>query len=143
MILSTLDPTGLLAEQEGAGDGCYYNGTWIPGCDIPSGASHFAPLTPFTKAVNNLNAAAQAFEDRSNFSQNCQKDIAAIAAAAPSYVDPSSITIGALQAAAGSTVFANGVGSKSHNRFSTLTLPRQQGLLQIRRLVHFLRTRRS
>ena len=106
------DPSGLFAENDGGGDGCYYNGMWISGCDIAIGANRFAPVTAFTKAVNNLGAAVQAFEDRSNFSQNCQKDIAAIAAAAPSYINPGSITIDALQAAAGQTNFVNGVGSQ-------------------------------
>ena len=104
------DPQGL--EDDGGSDGCYYNGMWVSGCDLPIGIQRFAPVTAFTKAANNLGAAAQAFEDRSNFSQNCQKDIAAIGAAAPSYIDPGSITIDALQGAAGSTNFANGVGSQ-------------------------------
>ena len=65
----------------------------------------------FGKARSNLGAAVGAFEDRSSFSQTCQNDIAAIAAASPSNIDPSSITTQALQAAASATVIANGVGS--------------------------------
>jgi RHS repeat-associated protein len=107
------DPGGLFAEGDGDGDGCFGNGMWISGCDISlfTGIQRFAPVTAFTKAANNLGAAAQAFQNRSHFSQNCQIDIAAIAAAAPSYIDPGSITIEALQAAAGLTSFVNGVGS--------------------------------
>jgi hypothetical protein len=61
--------------------------------------------------MDRLNSALGAFEDRASFSIKCQNDIAAIAAAASSYIDSSTITIAALQAAADATTFANGVGS--------------------------------
>ena len=102
------DSTGM--ESEGASDGCSVNGLWSPTCDLP--VTRYAPVSAFTKATNNLSAAAQAFDDRSSFSQKCQDDIDAIAAGAPSYIDKSTITIDDLQAAAARTSFANGVGSQ-------------------------------
>jgi RHS repeat-associated protein len=70
-----------------------------------------AAKTPLVKAYNRLDLALETFEGRENFSPNCEGDIAAIAAAAPSYIDPATITIAGLQAAADMTTYANGVGS--------------------------------
>jgi hypothetical protein len=69
-------------------------------------------VTPFQTATDRLGTALQAFEDRAQFSTKCQRDIAAIAVTAPSYIDPYSITLDALQNAAANTAFANGVGSQ-------------------------------
>jgi RHS repeat-associated protein len=104
------DPTGL--DDEGPPQTtCFVNGLWWPStfCDTAFGFQRPLVQTAFDRAVGRLSAAQQAFKDRSNFSRNCQSDIAAIAAAAPSYIDRAGITIEALQAAA--TVFVNGVGS--------------------------------
>ena len=106
--VNSTDPTGL--ESDGSSLGCIINGLWSPTCDLP--VNRFTPVSAFTKAANNLGTAAQAFVDRTNFSQQCQDDIAAIATGAPDYIDKSTITIDALQAAAARTNFANGVGSQ-------------------------------
>ena len=85
------------------------------GCLPPSqtqSGSGTGQQNPVSKAFSRLNTALTTLQERTSFSQNCQRDIGAIAAAAPSYIDKSTITIGAIQAAAGSTSFANGVGSQ-------------------------------
>ena len=103
------DPVGL---DEGSPDpGCYINGLWSPTCDISWPPTRFVPQTAYSRAVGRLGAAVDAIEGRTSFSQKCQDDIAAIAAAAPSYIDKSTITIDAIQEALSGTNFQNGVGS--------------------------------
>ncbi len=103
------DPRGL--DEDVPDPGCYVSGIWIPGCDIGWPPTAFVPQTAWSRAIQRLNSAINAFEDRSSFSQKCQNDIDAIAAAAPGYIDKSTITIGAIQEALIETNFQNGVGS--------------------------------
>jgi RHS repeat-associated protein len=68
-------------------------------------------LSAYQRAFNRLSAAQDSLVNRNNFSVKCQNDIAAIAAAAPSYIDKATITLGAIQDAASVTNFENGIGS--------------------------------
>jgi RHS repeat-associated protein len=105
------DPSGLFAEGDGGSDGCYYNGMWVSGCDLPIGIQRFAPVTAFSRATQKLGAAVGAIEDRSNVSPNCQKDLDALSKASGQ-----DISLGAIQEVLSSTDFQNGTISKELSR---------------------------
>ncbi len=115
--INKMDPSGLTS-CDANGDNCYDSvdvtddGDGDVDLTYSTLGTAFAPVGAFTKAADRLGTAIQVFEDRTSFSSNCQRDIAAIAAAAPSYIDPSTITIASLQDAAAKTDFVNGVGSQ-------------------------------
>jgi RHS repeat-associated protein len=98
------DPEGL--EDDGGSDGCYYNGMWVSGCDLPIGIQRFAPITAFGRATQRLGAAVDALEDRNNVSANCQKDLDAL-----SQSSGQDISLGAIQNALANTDFKNGTTS--------------------------------
>jgi RHS repeat-associated protein len=88
------DRTGLFISSS-SWNGCYVDDLWISGCDLPGlnfMSQSFVRRSPFQKAVDRLTSAVESFNDRVGFSKRCQDDIAAIAASAPSYVDPTSVT---------------------------------------------------
>ena len=76
--VNSFDSTGLFTEGSGGDDGCYYNGQWVPGCDI-GGPTRFSPVTAFSRGRQRLWDAQNALSDRTSFSLQCVKDISAIA----------------------------------------------------------------
>ena len=132
--INRMDPSGLTSCGAN-GDNCYDSVEVTDDDDSGIDVTYstlgfaFAPISAFTKAANRLGSAIEAFEGRSSFSPNCQRDIAAIAAAAPDYIDPSTITITALQSAAASTSFVNGVGSQVSQSVLFPNAPQAAGIV--------------
>jgi RHS repeat-associated protein len=103
------DPSGLDPEGGPPPSGCYFNGFWIPGCDI-GGPIRFLSMTAFSRAIQRLGAAQAVLIDRSYFSVNCLNDLQNIAAQrSPAF--RSELSINSLIDAAVGAQFRNGVGS--------------------------------